>query len=103
MIDAACLKKFKTGAILINTARGAVVDGEAVARALWDGSLGGAGLDVFDPEPLPDDHALQQTPRTILTAHIGARTRCGLRRMNDVVQDVARVLKGEAPHHPAWT
>ena len=103
MIDAACLKKFKAGAILINTARGAVVDGEAVARALSKGSLGGAGLDVFDPEPLPENHPLLRAPHTILTAHIGARTRRGLGRMNDVVQDVARVLKGEAPHHPAWT
>ena len=101
MIDEAALAKFKRGSILINTSRGAVVDGVALAGALTNGVLSGAALDVFDPEPLPDGHPLLAAPNTVLTPHIGARTVGGLAGMNAVVDDVARVLRGEPPHHPA--
>ena len=101
MIDEPALAKFKRGSILINTARGAVVDGVALAGALTGGVLSGAALDVFDPEPLPDGHPLLAVPNTVLTPHIGARTVDGLAGMNAVVDDVARVLRGEPPHYPA--
>jgi D-3-phosphoglycerate dehydrogenase len=97
LIDDAALAGFKHGAILINTARGAVVDGEAVARALNSGHLGGAALDVFDPEPPPPTHPLMTAPNTLFTPHLGARTHRGLARMNDVVDDVVAVLRGEQP------
>jgi phosphoglycerate dehydrogenase-like enzyme len=97
MIDAAALTRFKPGAVLINTARGAVVDSVALADALRSGHLGAAGLDVVDPEPLPADHPLLLAPHTLITPHIGARTPGGLARMNDVVEDVVAVLEGRPP------
>ena len=68
MIDREALALFKANAVLINTSRGAVMDGEALANALHNQSLGGAALDVFDPEPLPEGHPLLVAPRTVLTA-----------------------------------
>ncbi len=103
LINDAALSKFKDGAILINTSRGAVVDGSALARALSSGALGGAALDVFDPEPLPADHPLMTAPNTLFTPHIGARTRRGLARMNAVVEDVIGVLQGKPPRYTPRT
>lgn len=101
LINADVLSTFKPGAILINTARGAIVNSPDLARALLVGQLTGAGLDVTDPEPLPPDHPLLQAPNTILTPHIGARTVSSLARMNAVVDDVIRVLRGQRPLYPA--
>ena len=101
LIDDNALAKFKSGAVLINTARGAVVENGALARALTSGTLAGAALDVFDPEPPPADDVLLGAPNTLFTPHIGARTERGLDRMNDVVDDVIRVLEGEPPRFPA--
>ena len=95
MINAASLARCKRNAILINTARGQVVDSDALASALFRGELGGAGLDVTDPEPLPVDHPLLALPQVVVTPHIGARTVVGLARMNAVVEDVVRVLRGK--------
>jgi D-3-phosphoglycerate dehydrogenase len=101
LINEAALSTFKPGATLINTARGAVVDGEALARALERGAIGGAGLDVTEPEPLPPGHPLLVAPHAVFTPHVGARTPGSLARMNAVVEDVIRVLEGEAPQYPA--
>ncbi len=103
MIDAQSLASFKKGSALVNTSRGAVVDGTALAKALSDGHLAGAALDVFDPEPLPPDHPLRTAPNTLFTPHLGARSHSGLQRMNEVVEDVIAVLEGRPPLHPAWT
>lgn len=92
----------KPGAIFINTARGGVVDAEALAAALISGQIGGAALDVFDPEPLPPSHPLLTCPNTLFTPHIGARTNRAQARMNSVVDDVIRVLQGQKPRFPAW-
>ena len=102
LISVTALAKFKPGSMLINTARGAVVDNGALAHALASGTLAGAALDVFDPEPPPADDVLLHAPNTLLTPHIGARTERGLVRMNDVVEDVIRVLEGKPPRFPAW-
>ena len=102
LIDAVALKKFKKGAFLINTSRGGVVDSLALANALAVGIPAGAALDVFDPEPLPSDHPLMQAPSTLFTPHIGARSVAALARMNDVVDDVVRVLQDRLPLYPAW-
>jgi len=59
----------KSDAILINVARGPLVDTDALADALAAGAIAGAGLDVTDPEPLPDGHRLWNEPRALITAH----------------------------------
>lgn len=101
MIDAAALRRMKRGAYLINTSRGAVVDNLALAEALSNGGLHGAALDVFDPEPPPPDHPLLCAPNTLFTPHLGARTKSSQERMNAVVEDVIRVLRGHSPSFPA--
>ncbi|UCE58198.1 MAG: hypothetical protein JSU63_12230 [Phycisphaerales bacterium] len=100
LIDEQALGAFKPGALLINTARGGVVDAVAVARALATNRLGGVAFDVFEPEPPPEDHPLLRAPNTLFTPHVGARTHTGLRRMNAVVEDVIRVLQGTKPLFP---
>ena len=70
MIDAAALAALRPSAVLVNIARGGVVDTGALVAALNEGRLAGAGLDVTDPEPLPADHPLWDTPNTIITPHI---------------------------------
>ena len=57
---------------------------------------------VESAPPVAADHPLLFVPNTILTPHVGARTHAALARMNAVVEDVIRVLKGEVPRHPAW-
>jgi phosphoglycerate dehydrogenase-like enzyme len=71
LIGARQLASMKPGALLINTARGAIVDESALVDSLTSGHLGGAGLDVFNVEPLPLDSPLLSAPRTVLTPHIG--------------------------------
>lgn len=74
VIDAARITRMKPGAILINTARGALVDEASVAHALTSGALRAAALDVFAAEPLTSDNPLLQAPNLILTPHIGGST-----------------------------
>lgn len=70
LIGRELLAKMKKSAILINTARGPVVDNAALAEALENGSIAGAGIDVFDMEPpIPGDYPLLTAPHTILTPH----------------------------------
>jgi D-3-phosphoglycerate dehydrogenase / 2-oxoglutarate reductase len=97
LINAEALNRFKRGAYLVNTSRGAAVDLAATAEALRTGRLAGVALDVFDTEPLPPDHPLLRAPNTFLTPHIGARTSASLSRMSAVVEDVIRVLEGRQP------
>ncbi len=71
LIDARRLDMMKRGALLVNTARGAVVDSAALAAALESGHIGGAAVDVFESEPpLPADHPLLHSPNTIVTPHV---------------------------------
>ncbi|HET6600226.1 MAG TPA: NAD(P)-dependent oxidoreductase, partial [Burkholderiaceae bacterium] len=71
LFDAARIASMKPGAVLINSARGGVVDEAALAAALRSGHLGGAALDVFETEPLPAGSVLAGCPNLLLTPHIG--------------------------------
>ena len=73
LIGRAALARMKPGALLLNVARGGVIDEAAVAQALRDGKLGGAGIDVFEQEP-PTGSPLLDAPNTVLTPHLGAST-----------------------------
>jgi D-3-phosphoglycerate dehydrogenase/(S)-sulfolactate dehydrogenase len=74
MVNAGTLAKMKRGAILINCARGGIVDERALAEALASGHLGGAALDVYEKEPPPPDHPLFKLDNVVLTPHLGAST-----------------------------
>ena len=71
LVGKAELALMKRDALLINTSRGPVIDEAALLTALHEGRIGGAGIDVYEPEPLPANHPLRSAPRTLLTPHIG--------------------------------
>ena len=81
LLTAPRLAALPQGALVINCARGGLIDEAALAAALVSGHLGGAGLDVTDPEPLPEDHPLRAAPRLILTPHAAAMSEGAFRRM----------------------
>ncbi len=96
MIDATALSKIKKGAILLNGARGAVVDDQALVEALNSGHLGGAGIDVYDTEPVPADHPLLSCEQVVLTPHCADMTPEGVDLLNSgAVENVIAYLKGE--------
>jgi len=81
---------------LVNTARAALVDQAALRQALTGGWIAGAGLDVYDIEPLPGDHWLRTAPRTVLSPHMGYVSARGYRVFyGDAVEDIAAYLSGE--------
>jgi D-3-phosphoglycerate dehydrogenase/(S)-sulfolactate dehydrogenase len=102
LIDATRLEAMKPTAVLINTARGSLVDESALAKALRDGTIAGAALDVLQSEPLPGDSPLRGLDNVLITSHLAgqtiqARTRAGLA----AAQAVIDVLENRAPAHPA--
>jgi phosphoglycerate dehydrogenase-like enzyme len=88
LIDARRLRLMKATAILVNTARGPIVDEAALVAALRENRIAGAGLDVFDAEPLPPGHPLTTLPTVVMTPHIGWPTDDGYRRFADAACDV---------------
>jgi phosphoglycerate dehydrogenase-like enzyme len=81
LINAERIAQMRRGTVLINTARGELVDETAVAAALHSGQIGAAGLDAFAPEPLRADSPLRQAPNTVFSAHAGGRTRDNFARI----------------------
>jgi glyoxylate reductase len=87
VIGADALRRMKPTAYLINTARGPMVDSDALARALHAGEIAGAALDVTDPEPLPADHALLEAPGLVVVPHIASASHATRERMADMAVD----------------
>jgi D-3-phosphoglycerate dehydrogenase len=95
MIGTKELAKMKPGALFINTARGAIVDSTALVDALNSGHLGGAGLDVYEKEPLPGDHPLLSCEQIVLTPHSADLTPEGLELLNrTTVENILAYLDG---------
>lgn len=100
LINARTLAMMKPGAVLINVARGKVVDESALVAALQSGHLGGAGLDVFEAEPKVHP-ALLTMENVSMTPHLGGSTRQDRRRGRlEAAENVARIFRGEAPLTP---
>jgi glyoxylate reductase len=100
LIDDAALARMKPTAYLVNTARGPIVDTDAVARALNDGRIAGAALDVTDPEPLPADHPLLDAPNMLVVPHIASATHATREAMAAIaVDNLLAGLAGERMPH----
>jgi D-3-phosphoglycerate dehydrogenase len=101
LINSKTLATMKRKPILINTARGGLVDLDAVAKALSEGQLSGVALDVFETEPLPADHLLRNDPRALISPHLAyysIESESELKRR--AAEEVARAMRGEPPRCP---
>lgn len=95
MVDASAFERMKPEAVLVNVARGSLVDEDALIHALREGRIRGVGLDVYAHEPLPADHPLWTFPNVILTPHVSAVTRGFWQRQTDlIIRNLDRYLKG---------
>jgi glyoxylate reductase len=102
LIDDAALARMKPTALLVNTARGPIVDSDALLRALQAREIGGAALDVTEPEPLPADHPLLRAPNLLVVPHIGSATVRTRHRMTEIaVANLLAALAGETMPHQA--
>jgi glyoxylate reductase len=102
LIDAAALRRMRDDAYLVNTARGPVVDTDALGQALEQGWIAGAALDVTDPEPLPADHALLSAPNLVVAPHLGSASHETRAEMADIaVDNLLAGLRGEPMPHQA--
>jgi D-3-phosphoglycerate dehydrogenase len=101
LIGAAALAKMKPTAILVNTARGGIVDEAVLGEAIRQGRIGGAALDVVVEEPVKADHPLAGLRNVLLTSHVAGITEEAMIAMaTTAAEDVLRVLRGEAPKFP---
>lgn len=101
MINAGVLARMKPGAVLVNTARGSLVDEAALIEALKSGHLGGAGLDVYEAEPPSTDNPLLAMPNVALTPHIAGGTRDAYQtKMRAIFDNVTRFYAGEPLNNP---
>jgi glyoxylate reductase len=100
LIGSATLAQMRPTGILVNTARGPIVDQVALRSALTDGMIAGAALDVTDPEPLPPDDPLLSAPNLVVLPHIGSATRAARERMADLaVDNLLAALAGQPMPH----
>lgn len=97
MLNATAFAKMKSGVVLVNTARGEIIDQDALVDALQSGKVFAVGLDVTTPEPLPHQHALVRHPRTIILPHIGSATDQSRHAMAEIaVDNLINGLRGES-------
>jgi D-3-phosphoglycerate dehydrogenase len=101
LVGAAQIALMKPTAILINAARGEVLDAHALAAAIREKRLFGAAIDVYAPEPPPADFPLLGFDNVLLTPHMASRTGTATENMSWVVRDVMAVLEGRKPAYPA--
>lgn len=100
MIDSAAFAKMKPTAILVNAARGPVVDTNALVAALESGQIAGAALDVTDPEPIPADHPLVSMTNVVIVPHIASASVATRGKMAEMaVENLLAVVRGERPAH----
>jgi len=100
MIDVDAFSRMKDGALLVNVARGTLVDTPALVAALRGGKLGGAALDVSDPEPINADSPLLTMDNVVITPHIAANSERALTKLRTAVANtVVRSIRGESPLH----
>ncbi len=98
MIDAECIGLMKPGVIILNTARGELIDTAALVQALESDHVGGYGADVLDQEPPPPDHPLLTAKNCIITPHIGSRTYQSVQRQAGMAtQNLINFLEGKPP------
>jgi phosphoglycerate dehydrogenase-like enzyme len=97
LIGAAELEALPADALLVNVARGSLVDTEALTAALAAGTIGGAALDVTDPEPLPDGHPLWREPRCLITPHAANPAAAQLPRLCRLVEENVRRFADGSP------
>lgn len=95
--DAKLFERVKRGALFVNVGRGGTVVTSALIDALRTGALGGAALDVTDPEPLPADHPLWQAPNLIVTPHISSESDLGVTRVWEIVRENLRRYMAGSP------
>jgi D-3-phosphoglycerate dehydrogenase / 2-oxoglutarate reductase len=108
LIGAAQLRALPNRAVVVNTARGELIDQAALVRALRDGQLAAAGLDVFAHEPVPPDDPILSAPNTVLSGHVSSYTDLGLERTEEaLLANVRAVVDGRLPESclnpEAWT
>lgn len=95
------LARMQPHAMIVNTARGQLIDEADLARALVEGTIGGAALDVFQAEPLPADSPLRSAPNCLLSPHAAWYSEAAIGRLQGLVaEDIARALRGEPPRKP---
>jgi D-3-phosphoglycerate dehydrogenase len=98
IINATNLEKMKPTAILVNTARGELIDEKALAKSLSEGRVAAAGLDVFEKEPLAPDHPFIRLPNVVLSGHVGWYSKDAVKELQTRgAQEIVRVLSGGVP------
>jgi len=96
MFNAEAFGKMKAGAIFVNVGRGDLADSTALTATLQAGRLGGAAVDVFDPEPIPADHPILKLPNVILSAHIASASPAAVRKLRESAANIAlKAIRGD--------
>jgi D-2-hydroxyacid dehydrogenase (NADP+) len=102
LVDAATIDAMKADGVLINLARGGVLDEEALRRALLEGRIAGAGLDVFQTEPLPPESPLWDTPNVIITSHVGGMSEAYAEQVMPLLIGNLRAFVDGAPERMSY-